>query len=241
MPTTYRSPARDSSRRTARRRIAGERKPREGSPARSSQAQSSQAQSSQAKKAPVRLRKPTRRPTERLQRDPRSEADRPSRWMLVVASLLLVAVVAEAVLLVRGQLEARAEQQRAEALGSALTDAPARAEKAAAALLSYSHTSIEEDISRTTPFLTADYSEDYESTMRDVVAGPAKQTKATVTAEVLSTAVVDAGPERTDVLVFVNQETESTNSDEPRTALNRAILTMVKRDGAWVVSNLKGL
>lgn len=161
--------------------------------------------------------------------------------MLVVASLLLVAVVAEAVLLVRGQLEARAEQQRAEALDSALTDAPARAEKAAAALLSYSHTSIDEDISRATPFLTADYSEDYESTMRDVVAGPAKQTKATVTAEVLSTAVVDAGSERTDVLVFVNQETESTNSDEPRTALNRAILTMVKRDGAWVVSNLKGL
>lgn len=231
MPTTYKSPARDSSRRTARRRIAGERKPREVSP----------AKASPAKKAPLRLRKPTRRPPERPQRDSRSEAERPSRWMLVVASLLLVAVVAEAVLLVRGQLEARAEQQRAEALDSALTDAPARAEKAAAALLSYSHTSIDKDISRTTPFLTADYSEDYESTMRDVVAGPAKQTKATVTAEVLSTAVLDAGSERTDVLVFVNQETESTNSDQPRTALNRAILTMVKRDGAWVVSNLKGL
>lgn len=233
MPTTYKRPAgqdRPGKGGPPRRRIAGERRPTSAAPT------GAKGKVAKPKKKVTGTSGSTGSPKKTAE-----AAERPSRLLLVLAAVLVVAVAFEAVLLVRGELRIREQQQRAEEMDGALTAAPARAEKAANALLSYSHDSIDADIERTTPFLTPDYADKYTSTMRDVVADPAAQTEATVKAEVLSTGVVDAGPERTDVLVFVNQTTESTTADEPQTALNRAILTMVQRDGAWVVSDLKGL
>ncbi|MGH3383932.1 MAG: hypothetical protein ACRDO1_05100 [Nocardioidaceae bacterium] len=231
MPTTYKNEP-HSAKPPPRRRIAGER----------SRPSTAEATAPTTKRDQRAKPAPTPRPSAGQGDATLTAAGSGPRWWLwVVAALLLVALLVEATLLVRARLDANARDDRAQALQSALRSAPASAEKAAVALLSYDHAKIDDNIAATTPLLTKKYAADYTKTMESVVAPPAKETKAVVTAEVLSSGVVDVGAERTDVLVFVNQTTESAGSKEPVTALNRAVLTMVKQDGAWVVSDLKGL
>lgn len=159
--------------------------------------------------------------------------------------------VSAAVLAVLGLLAAAAiggaavfgfEAKRAADYQDALDRAPAAAERAAVAVLSYDHESLEADRDAAARFLSAGYRSDYLDTFK-LVQGNAPGLKATVEAEVLaSSAMVQAGersPSRVPVLLFVNQTTvNAARSEEPTVALNRVRFDMVNVDGTWLVDGI---
>jgi Mce-associated membrane protein len=171
---------------------------------------------------------------------PADEPGRPRRTVptAVLAVLGLLTALAMGVAIYLGT-----EYQRATAYQDALDQAPASAERAAAAVLSYRYTSLEADRDAAAKFLTDGYRSDYVDTFDSLVQDDATKTKAKVTAEVLaSSAMPQAGeddPDRVPVLLFVNQTTVSTaNGGEPSVALNRVRLDMVKVDGTWLVDGI---
>lgn len=133
------------------------------------------------------------------------------------------------------------EDNQAERYQEALDRAPAAAESAAAAVLSYDYRSLEADRDAAAKFLTEEYRAEYVDTFDQLVVDSATQTKAKVEAEVLASAAMNSGDRdasRVPVLLFVNQTTASTTSAEPSVALNRVRLDMVEVDGSWLVDGI---
>ena len=117
--------------------------------------------------------------------------------------------------------------------------APGAAEQAAATILAYDHESLEADRDAAAALMTPEYREEYVETFDDLVLEAARERKAQVEADVRASGVSVAGPDRVEVLLFVNQTTVSTaNSGEPQTALNRVVLAMERVDGAWRVDDI---
>lgn len=134
------------------------------------------------------------------------------------------------------------EAQGARGHLDALDRAPDAAESAAAAVLSYDHTSLEADRDAAAKFLTPAYRDDYIETFDKLVSDSATETKATVEAEVLASSAMAAAGERSadrvPVLLFVNQTTTSSANAEPSVALNRVRMDMVNVDGVWLVDQI---
>ena len=129
--------------------------------------------------------------------------------------------------------------QQHEEVTDAIRTAPAAAEQAAATILAYDHESLEADRDAAAALMTPDYREEYVETFDDLVLEAARERKAQVEADVRASGVAAAGPDRVEVLLFVNQTTVSTaNSGEPQTALNRVVLAMEQVDGAWRVDDI---
>lgn len=126
------------------------------------------------------------------------------------------------------------------------TAASSVAERAVAAVLAYDYRRLEADRDRATTFLTPAYQETYEKIFDGLINGTdsspggAVKSKAVVTSEVLSTAVVDADANTVRVLVFVNQQPTTNGKQQPLLA-NRVVATMVKRDGTWLLDKLDPL
>jgi Mce-associated membrane protein len=135
------------------------------------------------------------------------------------------------------------QAQRAADYREALDRAPAAAESAAAAVLSYDYKSLEADRDAAAKFLSGGYRSEYVDTFDKLVAESATETKATVEADVLASSAMvggeDRNPNRVPVLLYVNQTTTSTaNEGEPPVALNRVRFDMVKVDGTWLVDGI---
>jgi Mce-associated membrane protein len=169
-----------------------------------------------------------------------ASAKRSTTLLAVLGPVALVAVAAAAYFGGHGWA-AYQEDRRAERYQQALDRAPAAAESAAAAVLSYDHRSLEADRDAAAKFLTDGYREEYVKTFDELVMESAQQTEAQVEAEVLASAPMAGGRRdatRVPVLLFVDQTTESTARAEPSVALNRVRLDMVEVDGTWLVDQI---
>lgn len=189
-----------------------------------------------------------RRRTAPRERDTRSSPSRvpgflaqPARStaVLVVLALLAAAAVTGAVLLgLRVQDAVVAQDARAQA--------PAAAERAAAAMLSYDYRTLPEDRQRASRYLTGGFKKQYLDNFTllerqaDGTPGAAVQSKAVVKASVEGSGVVDisSSGRTARVLVFVNQVSEKQGAD-PQIFQNRVQMTMEDVDGRWLVSNLR--
>ena len=171
-----------------------------------------------------------------LSGDPVARARRTIPWpvLAVLGVVTAVAVGLAAFFVVRAE--------RAEAYQEAVDRAPAAAENAAAAVLSYNYKSLEADRDAAAKFLTGSYRKQYVDTFDKLVEKGATQTKATVKADVLASSAMVVGekrdPDRVPVLLFVNQTTTSSASSEPAVALNRVRFDMVRSDGTWLVDGI---
>lgn len=164
----------------------------------------------------------------------------PPNWVLAVLATLLVAALAlDGFVVWRELSQRRAEEDAARALHGAVIQAPSVAERAAEAVLSYQHDTMDKDVAQARAFLSDGYAPSYVNSVKKLVSGSAAEQKATVKAEVLSAGVVQASGERSDVLLFVNQTTTSATRTTPQTALNRVVFTMVRDDGGWKVDEIK--
>jgi Mce-associated membrane protein len=169
---------------------------------------------------------------------PSSLGDGPS-WVVVAAlgALALLLVVAAAVLGL-GFWDLR-EVREQDQVDEAAREAPAAAERASAAILSYSYTSLDADERAAKRYMSPAYAKEYDDTFDRLVRPNAAKLKAKVEAEVKASGVAHADPHRVNVLLYVNQTTTSTaNGGEPQLALNRVMLSMVERGGRWLVNDI---
>ena len=134
------------------------------------------------------------------------------------------------------------QAQRAHAYQEAVDRAPAAAENAATAVLSYDYKSLDADRDAAAKYLTEHYRKQYVDTFDKLVEKGATQTKATVKADVLASSAMVVGekrdPDRVPVLLFVNQTTTSSATTEPSVALNRVRFDMVRSGGTWLVDGI---
>ena len=135
------------------------------------------------------------------------------------------------------------QAERAEAYQDAVDRAPAAAESAATAVLSYDYKSLEADRDAAAKYLSDGYRSKYVDTFDKLVSENATKTKATVEAQVLASSAMvvgeDRDPHRVPVLLFVNQTTtNSATTGQPSVALNRVRFDMVEADGTWLVDDI---
>ncbi len=165
----------------------------------------------------------------------RGGPSRPVVAALGVMALLLVAVAAVLGLGVWpiGQVRDQGKVDQASRL------APASAERASAAILSYDYQSLDADEKAAERYMTPSYKKKYADTFNRLVRPNAAKLKAKVEAEVKASGVAHADAGRVNVLLYVNQTTTSTaNGGAPQLALNRVQLSMVQQGGRWLVNDI---
>jgi len=189
---------------------------------------------------PVSLAK--RKDSADVERPPRTSRPAPPRLMVGVAAAalgLLLSALALALLVEGAGWGDWKRVQEHDQVTDAIRTAPGAAEQAAATILAYDYESLEADRDAAAALMTPEYREEYVETFDDLVLEAAQERKAQVEADVRASGVAAAGPDRVEVLLFVNQTTVSTaNSGEPQSALNRVVLAMEKVDGAWRVDGI---
>jgi Mce-associated membrane protein len=177
--------------------------------------------------------------TEKGQRTRRPASPKLMLGTVAAAAVLLLTALALALLVEGAGWGDWKRVQQDDQVTDAIRTAPGAAEQAAATILAYDHESLEADRDAAAALMTPDYREEYVETFDDLVLEAARERKAQVEADVRASGVAAAGPDRVEVLLFVNQTTVSTaNSGEPQTALNRVVLAMEKVDGAWRVDDI---
>lgn len=187
----------------------------------------------------------TQPPGNRKLADPNSRGwkagARPARAVVVLAVLVAAAVAYDLIFWAKLDQSAAQVQEQRRSATAAMTDVPAQAERAAEQILAYRYDRLQADADAAKEFMTDDYARSYQSTVDDLLAAPAAQVKAQVTAKVRESGVARAAPGEVDVLLFVNQTSSTTLEPEPQTALNRVVLTMVEQDGRWLVDEITAL
>ncbi len=154
----------------------------------------------------------------------------------ILAVLTLAVVVIAVVLGVKVHQEAGVITTRDEA--------PAAAERAAKAMLSYDYRTLPADRERAAGYLTDGFKKTYLKNFallekqKDGSPGAAVQTKTVVTSSVLGSGVMDAEDNDARVLVFVNQVSKRPGAD-PQIFQNRVAMKMEKVGDRWLVANLK--
>lgn len=104
------------------------------------------------------------------------------------------------------------------------------------AVLSYSSTSLDENLATAKSHLTGNFLEHY-SQFTDTVVRPAVTQKGVKTeASVARAAISQMRPGKAEVLVFVNQVTTSKDRPAPALATSSVMMTLVKSQGSWLIS-----
>ena len=176
--------------------------------------------------------------------EPRRDPAARRAWVVPGWLFTGLALAASSVLTVDALAWARSTQSGSDAatLGpSALSAAPAQAERAAEQILSYDYADLKQETAAATPYLTPRYAQTFSRTVDDLLASRATAVQGKVTARVMASGVAAAEPGRVRVLLFVDQTSTTRSSTTPQTAMNRVELTMVYQDGRWLVDDVTAL
>ena len=221
-----------------RRRIAGERRqPTSGDPTFEADASVTEPDSPRAAEAVETVETPT--PEKDSSADQAEASTSTTSGSRGIPGLVLIVLGLLAAVSVGLAAYFWTQSSEAEAAAEAQTRAPAAAERAAQAVLSYNFETLDADRDKAARFLTDEYRPKYVDTFDTLVAENAADLRADVEAQVVASSVTRASSQRADVLLFVNQTTTSTaNNGEPTTALNRVLLDMEEVDGTWLVNGI---
>ena len=164
--------------------------------------------------------------------EPEVGAKRRRRWLLpaLLAALLIASAGAAGgvywwIYRPDQQTNAAAQQQATNA-----------ARDGTVALLSYAPATLDKDLANAKSHLTGEFLKYYGDFTDKIVAPAAKQKGVKTEATVTRAAVSEMHPDRAVVLVFVNQVTTSKDRPDPALATSSVMVTMVKQDGRWLIS-----
>ena len=176
-------------------------------------------------------------------------------WWLGALMVVMIAALVFVAYVGFGYLDERNDDQ---AFADNREDATSSAATAAETILSYSHQSLDEDRAAAEKTMTDDFAKEYgelytkpyceafpgqeectvEGTFPDVVKRNKQQTEAAV----VDVAPMECGDECSDdkasVLLFIDQESTS-DGEQQNPVGNRAVFTMVKQDGDWLVDGIR--
>lgn len=151
-------------------------------------------------------------------------------WLLAGLTVCVVLTVSLAAYLSTQPSQGEVE----EATGSAR----AAAERHIVPVLSYDYQTLEEDRAAAKEVVTDDYfTDDYEP-LFEVIENNAPSLKTVVEVEVISSAVVRAGEDRVQVLLFVNRPTTNAETKQPVIYKDQVTLTMQRVDDEWLVDGI---
>ncbi|BAH50760.1 hypothetical membrane protein [Rhodococcus opacus B4] len=111
----------------------------------------------------------------------------------------------------------------------------------AAALLSYTPETVDEDLDRASALLTGDLLNSYRQLAGDVVGPTAKDKGVTMQAVPVGAAVESVTTDTARVLVYVNQTTTMADTPEPSQTQNVVRVTLSHVDGNWLISGFDPL
>lgn len=152
-------------------------------------------------------------------------------WLLIGVAVLLVASAALTTYLFTQPSEAAVE--------AATSSARTAAETAIEPLLSYDYRTLDQDQRDAEKYLTSRYRTQYDQLFRGVVTQNARATKTVVDVQVIDSAVVRAGDDRAQILLFINRPTTNKKNRQPVVYKDQVTVTMQKVDGHWLVDNLQ--
>ena len=152
-------------------------------------------------------------------------------WLIVVLALWAAAAVG-----VTGYLW---QQPSEDAVESAVGTARTAAERAVVPLLSYDYQSLDADQQAAHDVITSGYQKrDYDD-LFELIRENAPTTQTVVDVEVIASAVVRAGEDRAEILLFVNRPTTNKATTEPVVYKDQVTLTMERVGDQWLVDDLK--
>jgi Mce-associated membrane protein len=153
------------------------------------------------------------------------------RWaaVLTVAALLVSAVTAGSVYWWLYRPDRLTDTASQEQVLSA-------AREATEALLSYSPEEVDTDVAAAKALLTGDFLQKYTEFADTVVVPAAKGRGVKTEANVARAAMSQMRPGDARVLIFVNQVTTSKERPTPALATSSVMVTLVRSDGRWLVS-----
>lgn len=104
-------------------------------------------------------------------------------------------------------------------------------------LTTYDYTSLDHDFSWVTNGATASFAKEYAAAnapLRTVIT----KLKARATGTVTDAAATATSTSKVNVLLFVDQTIVNGSNSKTRTERNRVVMTMVHRDGRWIVDDV---
>lgn len=122
-------------------------------------------------------------------------------------------------------------------LDDARREAIAVAQTYAVNLTTYDHAKLDEDFARVLEGSTGSFRTEYTAASESLRALIAKF-KATATGKVLNTAVLSVSTSNAELLLFVDQTVNNSNTDAPRIDRTRMRMGLEKQDGRWLISAL---
>jgi Mce-associated membrane protein len=153
----------------------------------------------------------------------------------------LVVALTVAVLLFAGLAGAAwYDQHRAQQRDSAARDSLAAANAAAQAIFSYDYRTFDTSVANGTHFVTGPFAKEYAQTTASLKDAATKE-QAVVRAQVSVAGVVNADPDRVDLLLYVNQYRRNVNIAGEKVDQNRVTLTMVRVGREWRVSRASAI
>jgi chlorite dismutase len=123
------------------------------------------------------------------------------------------------------------EEERAELLASA--------EAAAESALSYDYRSLDSDRDAALQHMTESYGANYRTTFDQTVAAAAEESGASSTAIIQASGITAVGPDEATLLLFIDQTITHSDSEQPRQALNRVTISMVREGETWLVDDIQ--
>ena len=115
----------------------------------------------------------------------------------------------------------------------------AAAKEGTEAVLSYSPDNLDQSLATAKSHLTGGFLDEYSRFTDEVVRPAVSQRGVKTEANVARAAVSEMDPGRAQVLVFVNQVTTSRERPSPALATSSVMVTMVRSDGRWLISEFK--
>jgi Mce-associated membrane protein len=125
----------------------------------------------------------------------------------------------------------RGSEQRDVAVRQATTAATA----AAQAIFSYDYRSFDSSVANGRSYATGTFADEYAQTTTALKANAVKE-QAIVRAAVSATGVITAATDKVELLLYLNQYRRNTNVTGEKVDQNRVVLTMIRADGGWKVS-----
>ncbi|MGV0834145.1 hypothetical protein [Mycolicibacterium thermoresistibile] len=153
------------------------------------------------------------------------------RWRLLTVAALLITSTSLAAVLYGTQY--RTVQQAGPASEQAAVEA---ASSGTVALLSYTPETLDDDLAAATSAMTGDFLTYYGRFTTDVVAPAVREKGIRANARVERAGLMEIGPGTAKVLVFLNQETSSSDRPEPALTASSVVVGLTDIDGRWLIS-----
>jgi Mce-associated membrane protein len=131
-------------------------------------------------------------------------------------------------------------QHRAQQRDNAARDSLAAATTAAQAIFSYDYHTFDASVANGRSFVTGPFATEYTQTTSSLKDTATKE-QAVVRAQVSAAGVIDATPDRVELLLYINQYRRNINIAGEKVDQNRVTLTMVRVGHDWRVSGASAI